>query len=159
MNEENSCSPPILTPPKLSFVEKNLHYYLDIINDCLPKEDLQTVLFDDSKIDCALIFSHKYIGSPDELGYELLKLFITEAHSLERIPHYVVFIHEAAELCADSSELLPQLQKLKDRGCSIRVCEHSARHFELQDKIHIAALASAAEILNICLNSKKAIRF
>lgn len=158
MNENNICSP-VLTPPKLSFVEKDLHYYLDILNDCLPKEELQPIFFDASKIDGVIIFSQKYIGQPDELGYELLKSFIAAIRALERIPNDIIFIHKAVELCASSSELLPDLQRLEERGCRIAVCERSAQYFKLQDSIYIGSMASPAEILRICLNSKKVIRF
>lgn len=160
MDENNIGFAPVPIPPKLSITENKPRFNLeDIINDCLPQEELQPFFFDASKIDAVLIFSQKYIGQPDELGYELLESFITELQVLERIPNDIIFLHKAVELCTDSSPLLSCLQRLQDRGCRIKFCENSAQFFGLQDDIHVGSSASPADIINICLTSKKVIRF
>ncbi len=148
-----------LTTPEC-FEEKDLQYYLGALRSGRPFAEYSPLASSDShKFRGTIIICQPYIGAPDALGEELLRNIITELNNLQELPRFIIFMHEAVRLCTETSELLPILQLLQKRGCSLRICEHSAQKLSLCDEIKVGHLVSAHLILEICLKSEKVIRF
>jgi len=148
-----------LTTPEC-FEEKDLQYYLGALRSGRPFAEYSPLAGSDShKFRGTIIFCQPYIGAPDALGEELLHNIIAELNNLQELPRFIIFMHEAVRLCTETSELLPILQFLQKRGCSLRICEHSAQKLSLCDEIKVGHLVSAHLILEICLKSEKVIRF
>ena len=148
----------LTTPPR--FEEKDLQYYLGALRSSRPfAEYSQLAGADSPKFRGTILIAQTYIGSPDTLGEELLHNMITGLNSLQELPKFLIFMHEAVRLCAEDSKLLPVLQLLQKRGCSLRICEHSVQKLALNDQIKVGHIVSTRLILEICLKSEKVIRF
>ncbi len=148
----------LTTPPR--FEEKDLQYYLSALRSGRPfAEYSQLADADSHKLYGAVLLCQTYIGAPDTLGEELLHDVIVGLNNLPELPRFMIFMHEAVRLCTESSRLLPTLQLLQKRGCSLRICEHSAQKLSLSDKIKVGHLVSPHLIAEICLKSEKVIRF
>lgn len=148
-----------LTTPEC-FEEKDLQYYLGALRSGRPFAESSPLAGSDAhKFRGAIIICQPYIGAPDALGEELLHNVITGLNNLQELPRFLIFMHEAVRLCTESSKLLPTLQLLQKRGCSLRICEHSVQKLSLNEEIKVGHLISTHLILEICLKSEKVIRF
>ncbi|MGM9998963.1 MAG: hypothetical protein ACI38Q_06180 [Candidatus Bruticola sp.] len=148
----------LTTSPR--FEEKDLQYYLGALRNSRPfAEYYQSANDEIPKFRGAILISQTYIGSPDNLGEELLSGIIMGLNSQPELPKYLIFMHEAVRFCTEGSKVLPVLQLLQKRGCSLRICEHSAQALDLSDKIKVGHQVSTRLILEICLKSEKVIRF
>ena len=149
-----------LSPVHFHFEEKDLQYYLGITANCIPKENLFP---EDSKRhrihSCVFIFTKKYIGKPDPLGYNLLKSLLNRLSRAHSVPKYLIFMHEASELCTKNAETADALEKIQKLGASIKVCRTSAQYLGISENISLGSLISEDSILDICLNSEKAVNF
>lgn len=148
----------LITPPR--FEEKDLQYYLGALRSGRPLAESSLLAGSEPhKFGGTLLICQTYIGAPDTLGQELLHHLITSLNSLQELPRFLIFMHEAVRLCTEGSPLLPTLQLLQKRGCSVRICEYSAQKLSLSEEIKVGHLVSLHLILEICLKSAKVIRF
>lgn len=142
--------------------EKDLRYYLEeALYDSRPLTEGKTLprFADHTASRGTVVLTHSFIGAPDDLGFELMEAFIISLNSLKEPPKYIVFMHEAVKMCTEGNPCLPALQLLQKKGCSLRICERSAKALDIMDSVKTGHFVSANLIMKICLNSEKTIQF
>ena len=144
-----------------TFIEKDLSYYLRMIRgDIQEVEETQAVKTEGP-------ISHKNIvvilGAPrlgtgdDELGKNLLHLFLRSIAGSPVLPRALILLNTAVTIAGAESEFLNELSLLEEQGISVLVNSESADKFNLSDSLKAGFLANMDQIVELAFSAWKVI--
>lgn len=101
----------------------------------------------DTSKDTAFFITRDVLGSgSDELGGNLMKMFLYTLSESDDIPKYVIFINAGVKLTTNDS-LLPSLTELKNKGCEIFACGTCLNFYELSEAVKIGTVSNMYDIV------------
>lgn len=112
-----------------------------------------------AKGDFVIAFSSDVMGTGDnDLGRLLIVNFVKALKDLDSLPAKIVFYNRGLFLGADDSPVIDNLKELEKMGVGMLLCATCARHYSLEDKIHLGALSNMFEIAQVMASAGNVIK-
>ncbi|MGM0216365.1 sulfurtransferase-like selenium metabolism protein YedF [Enterococcus sp. AZ109] len=94
----------------------------------------------------------------DELGKNLLKMFIYSLTEQDVLPKQVIFYNGGVSLVTKDSDSLEDLQMLADQGVEIYACGACLNFFELTEKVAIGEITNMYRIVEMMRQAPKVVK-
>lgn len=105
-----------------------------------------------------VISSDKMGDGDDELGFLLMKNFITSLKDLDRLPEKIVFYNKGVTLATNQSPVISHLKDLKKMGVELLLCATCIDHYSLNESIGVGILSNMYVIAEVMSAAEKLIR-
>ncbi|MEM4260995.1 MAG: sulfurtransferase-like selenium metabolism protein YedF [Candidatus Woesearchaeota archaeon] len=93
----------------------------------------------------------------DELGYNLMRAFISTIKDLSVQPKTLCFMNSGVKLTVDGAETIPYLKNLEEKGVEILVCGTCLSFYNIKDKLAVGKISNMYDISETMLKSSKVI--
>lgn len=94
----------------------------------------------------------------DELGATLLKGFIYALTEQDKLPKRVIFYNSGVKLVVNNSEVLPDLESLKNDGVEIYACGACLDYYQLQPEVAIGQITNMYHIIEMMRSASSIIK-
>ncbi|MBO1306153.1 sulfurtransferase-like selenium metabolism protein YedF [Enterococcus sp. 669A] len=94
----------------------------------------------------------------DELGKNLLKMFIYSLTEQDVLPKQVIFYNGGVSLVTEDSDSLEDLQMMADQGVEIYACGACLNFFELTEKVAIGEITNMYRIVEMMRQAPKVVK-
>jgi selenium metabolism protein YedF len=122
-----------------------------VTNDAAPDQGTHTEPF------IVAISDNRMGRGNDELGHILIKSFLHTLLQMEPLPEKIIFYNSGVQLTTRNSEVIDDLQQLRDSGVDILVCGTCVNFFGLSDRIGIGTISNMYEIATSMSTAKRLI--
>lgn len=93
----------------------------------------------------------------DELGNNLIKVFIKTIKELSVQPRTICFMNSGVKLTVKGAETLPHLKELEEKGIELLVCGTCLGYFNLKEQLAVGRISNMYDISEAMLKSSKVI--
>lgn len=94
----------------------------------------------------------------DELGKNLLKMFIYSLTEQDVLPKQIIFYNGGVSLVTEGSDSLEDLQALADQDVEIYACGACLNFFELTEKVAIGEITNMYRIVEMMRQAPKVVK-
>lgn len=94
----------------------------------------------------------------DELGKNLLKMFIYSLTEQDILPKQIIFYNGGVSLVTEDSDSLEDLQALADQDVEIYACGACLNFFELTEKVAIGEITNMYRIVEMMRQAPKVVK-
>ncbi len=94
----------------------------------------------------------------DELGKNLLKMFIYSLTEQDVLPKQIIFYNGGVSLVTEESDSLEDLQALADQDVEIYACGACLNFFELTEKVAIGEITNMYRIVEMMRQAPKVVK-
>lgn len=94
----------------------------------------------------------------DELGKNLLKMFIYSLTEQDILPKQIIFYNGGVSLVTEGSDSLEDLQALADQDVEIYACGACLNFFELTEKVAIGEITNMYRIVEMMRQAPKVVK-
>lgn len=95
----------------------------------------------------------------DELGRILMRSIIYSFTEVEPKPETIIFMNSGVKLAVEGSEVLEDLEKLRNSGVDLLVCGTCLDYYDLKDQLAIGEVSNAYTISEALLGAGNVVRF
>ncbi len=93
----------------------------------------------------------------DELGNNLIKVFISTIRELSVQPRTICFMNSGVKLTVTGAETVPHLKELEEKGIELLVCGTCLVYFNLKEQLAVGKISNMYDISETMLKSSKVI--
>ncbi len=105
-----------------------------------------------------LFINKERIGhGSDELGANLMKVFIATIKELSVQPRTICFMNSGVTLATEGAPTVPYLKELEERGIELLVCGTCLSYFNLKERLAVGRISNMYDISETMLKSSKVI--
>jgi selenium metabolism protein YedF len=110
--------------------------------------------------DYVVFIGKEYIGEgSEELGKNLMKMFLYTLTESEDLPNYLLFMNGGVKLPTLDLQAVDHLKVLKDKGVDILVCGACLNYYKIAEELKIGSVSNMYEIADKMKQSGKVISF
>jgi selenium metabolism protein YedF len=93
----------------------------------------------------------------DELGNNLIKVFISTIKELSVQPRTICFMNGGVKLTVKGAETVPHLKELEEKGIELLVCGTCLGYFNLKEELAVGKISNMYDISETMLKSSKVV--
>jgi selenium metabolism protein YedF len=93
----------------------------------------------------------------DELGNNLIKVFIASIKELSVQPKTICLMNSGVKLTVKGAETVPHLKELEEKGVELLVCGTCLGYFNLKEQLAVGKISNMYDISETMLKSSKVI--
>lgn len=151
---------------KYTVTEKEGLYHINVIKESDSAKGNDTVqesyscdskAYDNNSL-VIVITSDKFGNGDDKLGSTLMKSYLYALSESDKIPTDLLFLNSGVKLCAEGSEVLESLNKLKERGVYIACCGICADFYNIKEKLAVGEITNMYAIIEKMNNASNSIK-
>lgn len=90
----------------------------------------------------------------DDLGYQILTVFLEAIADREDKPEAIILWNTAVKILVKGSPLVTRLKKLEEKGVKILAGRLCLAELEIEDKLAVGKAASMGDILDLVLHKE-----
>lgn len=135
-----------------SIEEKEGHFYIKIKKT--KKEEANKIKSDNFVI---VITTDKIGTGNDELGAVLMKSYTYALTEAKPLPKSIMFLNSAATLTVEGSEVLGNIQKMRDMGVEIISCGTCLDYYGIKEKLAVGIVGNMYTIVEKMHEASKVI--
>jgi hypothetical protein len=109
-------------------------------------------------MDTTILINNKgFVGSPDDLGKQMMGSFLKKLWISEKKPDRIIFYGDGVFLLAEGTPFLDSLDALFKAGVDLIACATCIGYYNLRDKIIIGRVSDMMEFVSSVMKSDKII--
>lgn len=139
--------------------EENGNFSVIFNKECEECNEILTELENKSSLGNWAIFIGKEIigAGSEELGKNLMKMFLYTLSESDDIPKYILFMNDGVKVPTNNEQAIEHLKELENKGVEILVCGTCLNFYNLESRLSVGKISNMYDITNAMKETEKVI--